>query len=56
MSHRLILAICLLCLLPTFAALAEAPVVDDSENFALLEEQPLAAEEAPVAHEQGRIQ
>lgn len=31
--------------------MAEAPVYDDSENFALLEEQPQAAEELPVAHD-----
>ncbi|PJD92504.1 MAG: tol-pal system protein YbgF [Legionella sp.] len=31
--------------------MADAPVVDDSENFALLEEQTQAAEELPVAHE-----
>jgi tol-pal system protein YbgF len=34
---------------PLFAA---APVVDDSENFAILEEQAQAAEELPIAHEE----
>lgn len=34
---------------PVFAA---APVVDDSENFAILEEQAQAAEELPIAHEE----
>jgi tol-pal system protein YbgF len=41
------LAICLSCLLPLYAV-AEAPVVDDSENFAILDEQQ-AAFERPVA-------
>lgn len=50
MIHRLILAICLASLLPT-GAFAQAPVVDDSENFALLEEQQVATE-SPVAHDQ----
>jgi tol-pal system protein YbgF len=52
MRHRLIFAIYLLCLLPSFTAFAEAPVVDDSENFAFLEEQQQAAQEQPVAREQ----
>ncbi len=50
MIHRLILAICLASLLPT-GAFAEAPVVDDSENFALLEEQQVTTE-SPVAQDQ----
>ncbi len=45
MIHRLILAISLACLLPT-GAFAEAPVVDDSENFALLDEQQATNEPA----------
>lgn len=51
MIHRLILAICLASLLPT-GAFAQAPVVDDSENFALLEEQQQVATESPLAHDQ----
>lgn len=44
------LAICFSCLLPLYA-FAEAPVVDDSENFAILDEQQ-AAMEQPVAKAQ----
>lgn len=48
MIHRLLLAASFcVCLLP-FNAFCEAEVVDDSENFALLEEQQ-AAYESPVA-------
>jgi len=47
-SHRLLLAICFAFLLP-FSVFAEAPVVDESENFALLDEQNPAAEQ-PAAH------
>ena len=44
---RFLKAACLACLFP-FVAFSEAPVVDDSENFALLDEQQ-AAYERPVA-------
>ena len=50
-SHRLLIAACFACLLP-FNVFSEAPVVDDSENFALLDEQQ-AAYEQPVARQQG---
>ncbi|HVT62043.1 MAG TPA: tol-pal system protein YbgF [Legionellaceae bacterium] len=43
------ISIALLCL--ATQVMADAPVVDDSENFALLEEQVQAAEELPVAHD-----
>ena len=49
-SHRFVLAACFACLLP-FNAFSEAPVVDDSENFALLDEQQ-AALERPVSRVQ----
>lgn len=50
MIQKLLLAACFCaCLLP-FNAFSEAEVVDDSENFALLEEQQ-ATYESPVAHE-----
>ena len=49
-SHRLLLSLCFSCLLP-LQALAEAPVVDDSENFAILDEQQAAIEQ-PVAKAQ----
>lgn len=49
--HRLLIAACFACLLP-FNAFSEAPVVDDSENFALLDEQQ-AAYEQPVAKRHG---
>ena len=42
---RSLIAGCLACLLP-FSAFAEAPVVDDSQNFALLDQQ--TASERPV--------
>ncbi len=48
--NRFLLITCFACLLP-FSASAEAPVVDDSENFALLDEQQ-AAQERPVAKAQ----
>ena len=44
--HRVFIAACFVCLFP-LSAFSEAPVVDDSENFALLDEQ--AAMERPVA-------
>lgn len=47
-THRLFIAICFAILLP-FNVFSEAPVVDDSENFALLDEQQ-AAYEPPVAN------
>lgn len=47
---RLILPLCFVSLL-SFNALAEAPVVDDSENYALLEEQQQTAQEPSVVHE-----
>ncbi|WP_133127508.1 tol-pal system protein YbgF [Legionella nagasakiensis] len=49
--YRLILAACFFCMLP-FSAFSEVPIVDDSENFTLLEEeqevmeQPLAKPQA----------
>ena len=46
----------LLLSLVSMQGMADAPVVDDSENFALLEEQPQAAEELPVAHESYNMQ
>ncbi len=50
MMNRLLFAACFCaCLLP-FNAFCEAEVVDDSENFALLEEQQ-APYESPVAHD-----
>lgn len=49
-SHRHFLAICFACLLP-YAAFSDVPVVDDSENFAMLDEQQGAMEQ-PVAREQ----
>ncbi len=48
-SYRLFLAASFACLLP-FSAFCEAPVVDDSENFAMLDDQQ-AAYERPVARE-----
>lgn len=48
--HRLLLASCFACLLPC-NVFSNAPVVDDSENFAMLDEQQ-AALEPPVAREQ----
>lgn len=49
-SHRLLLCLCFTCLLPS-QVFAEAPVVDDSENFAILDEQQAAVEQ-PVAKAQ----
>ncbi len=46
-THRFLIAACFAWLLP-FNVFSEAPVVDDSENFALLDEQQ-AAYERPVA-------
>lgn len=48
-SNR-VLALCLSCLIPLYAH-SQAPVVDDSENFAILDEQQ-AANELPVAKAQ----
>lgn len=48
--HRLLITAYFACMLP-FHAFSEAPVVDDSENFALLDEQQ-AALERPVAKDQ----
>ncbi|KTD17482.1 tol-pal system protein YbgF [Legionella jordanis] len=48
--HRLLLCLCFACFLP-IQVFAEAPVVDDSENFAILDEQQAAAEQ-PVAKAQ----
>lgn len=48
--HRLLPGLCLCCILP-LQVLAQAPVVDDSENFAILDEQQ-AAIERPVAKAQ----
>lgn len=53
MIHRLLLAVSFACLLP-FSVFAEAPVVDDSENYALLDQQQ-AAVERPVAHEESAL-
>lgn len=43
------IALILLCL--SLSATASAPVIDDSENFVLLEDQAQAAEELPIAQE-----
>ena len=51
-KQRFILIACFTCLLP-FNAFSEAPVVDDSENYALLDEQQTALE-SPVVKTQGR--
>lgn len=48
--RRFLLVTCFACLLP-LSVFAEAPVVDDSENFALLDEQQAALEQ-PVAKAQ----
>jgi tol-pal system protein YbgF len=48
--RRFLLVTCFACILP-FNAFSEAPVVDDSENFALLDEQQVALEQ-PVAKSQ----
>ncbi len=51
-KQRFLLVACIACLLP-FSAFSEAPVVDDSENYALLDEQQ-AALESPVVKTQNR--
>lgn len=48
--HRLLLSLCMTCLIP-WQVFAEAPVVDDSENFAILDDQQAAIEQ-PVAKAQ----
>lgn len=53
--HRLLLATCFSCLIP-MSAFSEAPVVDESENYAMLDdEQPVAIEQpasrAPIQDE-----
>ncbi|MBA2655527.1 MAG: tol-pal system protein YbgF [Tatlockia sp.] len=48
--HRLLLSLSFICLLP-LQVFAEAPVVDDSENFAILDEQQAAVVQ-PVAKAQ----
>ena len=53
-THRLLIALIFTCLLP-FNAFSEALVVDDSENFALLDEQQ-TAHERPVANERHNAQ
>lgn len=53
MIYRLILIASLAYSCQVLSAFAEAPVVDDSENFALLEEQ--QAESQPVAHGQSEL-
>ena len=50
MIQRLLLAACFCAALITGSAFSEAAVVDDSENYALLEEQQ-GAYEPPVAHD-----
>jgi tol-pal system protein YbgF len=49
-SHQLLLGLCIICFLP-LQLFAEAPVVDDSDNFAILDEQQ-AVFERPVAKAQ----
>jgi tol-pal system protein YbgF len=49
-SHRILLGLCFICILP-MQLFAEAPVVDDSDNFAILDEQQ-AVFEQPVAKAQ----
>ncbi len=51
-NRRQILAACFACLLP-WAVYAEAPVVDDSDNFATFD-QNQAADDQPLAHDRGR--
>ncbi len=53
-THRLLIALIFTCLLP-FNAFSEALVVDDSENFALLDEQQTAHERS-VANERRNVQ
>lgn len=48
--HQLLLCLCLACLIPLQVS-AEAPVVDESENFAIFDDQQ-AATERPVAKAQ----
>lgn len=48
--YRLLPGLCLSCILP-LQVFAQAPVVDDSENFAILDEQQVAVEQ-PVAKAQ----
>ncbi|KTD25601.1 MULTISPECIES: tol-pal system protein YbgF [Legionella] len=48
--HRLLLSLCITCVFP-LQGFAEAPVVDDSENFAILDDQQAAVEQ-PVAKAQ----
>ncbi|KTC87445.1 MULTISPECIES: tol-pal system protein YbgF [Legionella] len=48
--HRLLLSLCMTCLV-SWQVFAEAPVVDDSENFAILDDQQAAIEQ-PVAKAQ----
>lgn len=50
-AHHRLLALVFCCLLP-LQLHAEAPVVDDSENFAILDEQQQAALQQPVAKAQ----
>ncbi len=50
MIHKLLLAACFSAILLPLNAFSEAAVVDDSENYALLEEQQ-GAYEPPVAHD-----
>lgn len=47
-SHRLILSLCFICMFP-MQANAEAPVVDDSENFAIFDEQQAALEQPVIS-------
>jgi tol-pal system protein YbgF len=49
-SHRLLLGLCFICFLP-IPLFAEAPVVDDSDNFAILDEQQAVGEQ-PVTRAQ----
>ncbi|ASQ45136.1 tol-pal system protein YbgF [Legionella clemsonensis] len=50
-SHRLLLCLCFSWIF-SFQVFAEAPVVDDSENFAILDDDQQAAIEQPVAKAQ----
>lgn len=51
-KHRFIIIACFACLIP-FGAFSEAPVVDEGENYALLDEQQVASE-PPVVRTQSR--
>ncbi len=53
MIHRLLLAACFCALILPLNAFCAVDVVDDSENFALLEEQQVT--ESPVAHDDNDI-